>query len=731
MKRFCGQLALLAFVMIGSAYAQRIADASFILEQAVHAEVVTGDIDQAILLYRQVAESASASRENVAKALVSLGGMYELIGSNRAETVFERVVSEFSDQPSAFFAARDGLIRISGSAFDGRPLNPVTRQDYTLVIEDLPAFDDASERTYDFSPDGSIVVLSAPALGYRKEKDAVVRSELYFMDVGSSILRPVAENDWNWEFQSYPRWSPDGRKILFTGHKRSDSGESARGLSFVELSTGTVKLIRTLGDNKGVVWMPNSKEFITLTTNGFDLNSIDGSIVRHYDATVNYLTQTGDVSSDGGYLLYHRVRERSEILSEIDIWMLDLKTGEQIQITDDDGFEGWPTWSQDGKSIFYASGSASVRNIFKKNIGSDSDTEKITSYTNVKVVFPRVLPEHGQLTFALMQENSTILLARTESLDSPTELVRGILPSLSPDGRTLYYLDNESGRTGIWSVSFDGQDPRRLVSGKVSTSYARQSFLSPEGKTIAYFLIQEDQTMLFTMPSAGGSARKLYTAENQQQLVPSWSPNGREIAFVDGPDLMVISSAGGDLQILASAKSWEGWTIEWSPDGSLIAGFGYLEGETENILFLVNRETKEIKRLTTPDESSYKEILDWHPDGDRISYMYYDMNYENDGSRIVPIDGGKSTALANMPDPMWDYMGIWGPDSKYYFLSAPRGAGGFWGLYSVDENTGVYETVRAYNGRAISLPSWDENGSTMVWSELTSSRQLWMLTDLK
>ena len=48
---------------------------------------MTGDIDQAILLYRQVAESASASRENVAKALVSIGGMYELIGSNRAETV--------------------------------------------------------------------------------------------------------------------------------------------------------------------------------------------------------------------------------------------------------------------------------------------------------------------------------------------------------------------------------------------------------------------------------------------------------------------------------------------------------------------------------------------------------------------------------------------------------------------------------------------------------------------
>jgi len=225
-------------------------------------------------------------------------------------------------------------------------------------------------------------------------------------------------------------------------------------------------------------------------------------------------------------------------------------------------------------------------------------------------------------------------------------------------------------------------------------------------------------------------ATRLYVASGQQQLVPTWSPDGREIAFVDGPNLMVISAGGGNAQIVASAESWEGWTLEWSPDGSFIAGFGYMESESENILFVVNRQTKEIKRLTTSNESSYKEILDWHPDGNRISYMYYDMNFENDGSRIVPIDDGKSIKLANMPDPMWDYIGIWGPDSKYYFLSTPRGGPNSWGLYSVDDKKGTYETIRAYNGRAISLPSWNADGSTMVWSELKSSRQLWMLTDL-
>ncbi len=733
MKRLSVLLVILSIVVLESidpALAQTYANASIILQQAAHAELVTGDIDRAISLYRQVAESVSASREDVAKALIALGNSHELIGSHEARTAYSRVVSEFSDQPGAFLSAREGLIRLSESDPGGERFEPITKQDFTLVMDDMPPFGDKHERAYDFSPDGSTLVMTAPALEYRKEKYPTLREELYFMDVGTSIMRPVIEDPGDWEFYHFPRWSPDGKRLLFTGNTLTADGAKYV-CALMDLSSGEVTHVAIENIGRGLSWMPNSRQFITRVQDGFNLFSVDGTLVRHYEARIDYLTSMGNVSPDERYLLYHRLRFESELQDEMNIWMLDLSTGEQIQVTDDDGYEGWPTWSPDGRSIYYSSGTESVWNVYRKDAWSDSAAEKITSYSNAKVIYPLILPENGQLTFALMRDNHTILTAPANGLETPTEVIRGSSPTLSPDGGTLYYLDNEPGRTGIWSASINGQNPKQLVSGRVSSSYATQSFLSPDGSQLAYFLTEGNKTTLYTMPSNGGVARRLYAADGQQNLVPAWSPDGEDIAFIDGPDLMVISARGGRAESIAKEKGWEGWIIEWSPDGTYIAGFAYTEEDEENVLYAVNRRTRELKRLTPPEESAYKEILAWHPDGDRISYMYYGQDYEHDGSRIVSLDGGEPTTLANMPDPMWDYVGVWGPDSRYYFSSTRRGSGGSWGLYAVDEVTKKYETIRTNSNRSVGLPTWNKDGSMMAWSEVESVRLLWMMTEFE
>ncbi|MCH8247474.1 MAG: PD40 domain-containing protein [Bacteroidetes bacterium] len=730
MKRFCLILFILSVVALSSTtptQAQAYANASIILRQAAHAKMVTGDIDRAISLYRQVSESVSASREDVAKALIALGSVYELIGSDDAGTVYNRVVSKFSDQPGAFLSAREGLIRLSESVPGGER---ITRQDYMLVMEEMPPVNKYSARNYDFSPDGTTVVISARTLEYRKEKYPTLREELYFMDVGSSIMRPVIEDPEDWEFYQFPRWSPDGRSLLFTRSERTGDGSKIV-FALMDLASGEVTQVAYENIGSGLTWLPNSRQFITIVQDGFNLFSTDGTLVQHFDAHIDHMTRPGNVSPDGRYLLYHRLRSESQLLDEMNIWMLDLTTGESVQITDDDGYEGWPTWSQDGRSIYYSSGTESVWNIYRKEVGSNSAPEKITSYSNTKVIYPHILHESGQLTFALVRDNHTILTAPANAQGTPTEVIRGSSPTLSPDGRTLFYLDHEPGRTGIWSASINGQNPKQLVSGRVSSSYATQSFLSPDGSRLAYFLAEENQTTLYTMPSMGGAARQLYAADGQQNLIPAWSPDGNEIAFSDGPDLKVISAEGGRAEILATAKDWEGWIIEWSPDGRYIAGFAYTEEDDLNVLYAVDRLTRELKRLTPPEESSYKEILAWHPDGDRISYMYYGQDHEFDGSRIVSLDGGEPAMLANMPDPMWDYVGVWGPDSKYYFTSSPRGSEGNWGLYAVDERTNEYEVIRPYLDRSVGLPTWNKDGSIMAWSEVESVRQLWMMANFE
>ncbi len=180
--------------------------------------------------------------------------------------------------------------------------------------------------------------------------------------------------------------------------------------------------------------------------------------------------------------------------------------------------------------------------------------------------------------------------------------------------------------------------------------------------------------------------------------------------------------------VLASATSWESWSLKWSPDGKSIAAFAYIEDEEENAILVVDRATKKVRRVTPKSEGAYKEVLAWHPDGDRISYMYYNPEDHN-GSRIVSLETLKISDLADMPEPMWDYVGVWGPDKRYYFRSVERGFRGSWGLYAFDLKSRKYEEIREFPIKSVSLPTWSADGRLMAWSEMEPVRQLWMVTN--
>ena len=116
-------------------------------------------------------------------------------------------------------------------------------------------------------------------------------------------------------------------------------------------------------------------------------------------------------------------------------------------------------------------------------------------------------------------------------------------PEYSPDGKFIYFNSVRSGTMQIWRMKPDGQDPERIT--LADDGYQNWfPHLSPDGRWIAFLSFAKEvdpsdhpyyqRVYLRLMPAEGGAPRVIaYVYGGQGTInVPSWSPDGRMLAFV-------------------------------------------------------------------------------------------------------------------------------------------------------------------------------------------------------
>ena len=136
---------------------------------------------------------------------------------------------------------------------------------------------------------------------------------------------------------------------------------------------------------------------------------------------------------------------------------------------------------------------------------------------------------------------------------------------------------------------------------------------SPDGRHIAFSSRRDDNWEIYVMDSDGNNPRRL-TNHSANDWRPSWSPDGRHIAFSSDRDgnreIYVMDSDGSNPRRLTKHPASDGYP-SWSPDGRHIAFSSRRDDNWE--IYVMDSDGSNPRRLT--NHSAGDGYPSWSPDG--------------------------------------------------------------------------------------------------------------------
>jgi Tol biopolymer transport system component len=535
--------------------------------------------------------------------------------------------------------------------------NRSTSKDTFIKFEQLT--EQSGQELYpDISPDGNYITYTKLVGSFQ---------HIFLQRIGGGNAIDLTKDSGFNNYQS--SFSPDGEMIAF----RSDRDG---GGIFLMGSTGeSVRRLTNFGFNP--VWSPDGNK-VLFATESVEHPYSRGTTSQLWTADVrtgdSRKIYDGDAvqpswSPNGKWIAYWGLPKGT---GKRDLWMISASGSNPVKITDDDFINWSPTWSPDGQFIYFSSNRGGSMNLWRVKI--DDNSGKILSESE-----PVITPAFYSAMARMSRDGKKMIYVSSETRDNiykvnfdpVDEKVTGLLapvtqgskqylyPDVSPDGKWIA-VSSAGQQEDIYIIRTDGSDLLKLTNDVFKD---RNPQWAPDGKSIIFYSDRTGKYEIWRINTDGSNLKQL-THSPELITQARWFPDGRSIVSVYSYDNAIFSSDSADVNQFKylpklNEKGMMFAVHSVSPDGNYIAG-NRMEQTTGKYvgIILYSLITKSYTKLSDTGQGPK-----WFLDSKRILYADDSHFY------VLDITTGARRLIFNSPEllPEWSYFAF-SPDNKSIYI---------------------------------------------------------------
>jgi serine/threonine protein kinase len=369
-----------------------------------------------------------------------------------------------------------------------------------------------------------------------------------------------------------------------------------------------------------------------------------------------------------------------------------------------------PSWSPDGREIVCSTVGQSIPSIrntrpsglmiadvetgAKRELCQNDAMQPAWSPGGLRIAFWFMPPSMGRSDIASISKVGGDIEIITKEASTNWN------PIWSPDGKFLYFASDRSGNMGFWRVPIDEETGKVLGEPEAvltPSPFNRHLNFSHDGRRLIY--VQTDQQsniqgLKFDPVREKIVGEPFWITRGDQRLArPELSPDGNQfvtrVQRRTQDDIVVVQRDGTNWRDITNDKFFDRYP-SWSPDGKRIAFASDRSGSYEIWSISANGTDLRQHSFDSPGASSFPQ---WSPDGSRIVFNRHDVNVIVDVSKPWTEQTPQRLPPPALPFVVWD----WSPDGKKLLGTFSDGSGAYFSL-----ETNQYEKVADFGA----YPKW-------------------------